>query len=552
MLSRLLITLALALAVVTPASAAKEYHASSFDSRIQVRDDGSLHVTETIVFVFEAGTFTKVFRTIPTRRTDGIEILSASMDGRPLSQGSGPGQVEIRRKNGMRVEWRFAPVTGSAHTFELVYLARGVVRQDEGHDLLAWRALPSEHQYRIASATVEIRAPATPAATELKTRRVETAPALSSGDGTVTIQANGIRRNGWIEPHLRYPAGALVAVPPQWQQRRNAQFGMAPAWLAIAGGVLAAGLVLLIGLRQSYDAPPRGTGATWSSVLPPDDLAPALAGAVAANGHVQLEHAMAALFALAERGVVSITEDPKRAWGVRSFEITRAPKGAHLAAHESALLDVIFKDHDRGVTLSKARTALTRGWKSFSAAMKHELGHAGLLDAGRTAHRRRYLVLGTVLLMVAGAAFALCLPLLDRFGAFPMVVPAAVLLVSLASFIFGGAETPLSNDGVRRGEAWRSYKAHLKSPQDAEPRWGASASADARILPYAVALGLASAWAKWMKQRNTQLPAWFHPVSHTDGGPAFIAFISHGGAGAGSGSAGGGGGAAGGGGSGAG
>jgi hypothetical protein len=549
---RLLLTLVLAFAVVSPAAAAKKYHATSFDSRIQVRDDGALLVSETIVFVLENGTFTKVFRTIPTRRTDGIEIVSASMDGRPFPQGKEPGQVEIRRKNGMRVEWRFAPVAGSSHTFELVYLARGVVRQAEGGDLLAWRALPTEHDYRIDSATIEIRTGASPIATELKTRRVDREPTLTLDEGAIRIGAGDIRRNGWIEPHLHFAAGALVASPPQWQQRRTEQFRMAPTWAAIAGGIFAAGLVLLIGLRQSYDAPPRGTSASWSSVLPPDDLPPALGGAVAANGQIQLQHAMAALFALAERGVVSIKEDPKRAWGVRSFEITRGAQTAPLAEHESALLDIIFKDGSGHVSLSKARTALTHRWKAFRTAVETELRKAGFMDAGRAAHRQRYLGLALVLLFVGLAGFGLCLPFVDRSGPWPLLLPAAVLLVALASLIFGSSETPLSNEGIRRGEAWRAYRAHLKSPQDAEPRWGASASADARILPYAVALGLAGAWAKWMKQRNVQLPAWFHPASHTDGGPAFVAFISYGGAGSGSGSAGGGGGAAGGGGSGAG
>ena len=49
-----------------------------------------------------------------------------------------------------------------------------------------------------------------------------------------------------------------------------------------------------------------------------------------------------------------------------------------------------------------------------------------------------------------------------------MLLPAALLLVALASTIFGAAETPLSNEGVRRGESWRAYQAHLKHPQDAE------------------------------------------------------------------------------------
>ena len=76
----------------------------------------------------------------------------------------------------------------------------------------------------------------------------------------------------------------------------------------------------------------------------------------------------------------------------------------------------------------------------------------------------------------------------------------------------------------------------------------------ARLLAFAVALGLASAWSKYLKNHPVGVPPWFRAlaVSGDDGG--FPAFIAAGGAGA-DGGAGGGagaGGAAGGGGSGAG
>ena len=551
MTARLLLTLLLCIGAAAPA-AAKDYYASRFDSRIQVRDDGSLLVTETIVFVFESGTFRRVFRTIPTRRTDGIEFVSAAMDGQPFARGGEAGQVEVRRKNGLRVEWHFTPVADSSHTFELVYVARGVIRQDDGVDLLAWRALPTEHEYRIAESTVEILAAAAPLATTMKTRRVEGATAVTPGDGAVTISAASIRRNGWIEPHLRYPLGALIEAPPAWQQRRIQHMARAPTWAAVAGGIFMMGLVLLIGLRQGYDAPPRTSGTTWASLIPPDDLAPALAGTIVSNGHVHLQHAMAALFGLAERGVIAIKEQPKGTFGGRQFDITRGARTAHLAPHESTLLDILFKDAGQ-TSLSKARTAMMRQWKTFRAAVEAEMHDAGLTDTRRRAHRKRYVTLGVIAMIAAAAACLAALPFVDRFGAWPMLVALAILLVAFASFIFAAAETPLSNEGVRRGEAWRGYQRHLKDPQQIEPRWGASAAAEARILPYAVALGLAAAWAKFMKKRHVQLPAWFQPASTTDGGPAFAAFIATGGSGGHGGAAGGGaGGAAGGGGSGAG
>ena len=55
---------------------------------------------------------------------------------------------------------------------------------------------------------------------------------------------------------------------------------------------------------------------------------------------------------------------------------------------------------------------------------------------------------------------------------------------------------------------------------------------EARILPYAVALGLSSAWAKFMKKSKGPTPAWFHALSHGDPGTAFSVFIATGGAGA--------------------
>ena len=160
MLRRLAVVVVSVWMAGTGIAEAKSYSAERFDSRIRVVDGGALEVTETVTFRFESGTFSRVFRDIPRRRTDGIEILRASMDGRPFPFGTDPNQASIRvRSSRVRVEWRFDPVTTSTHTFELVYRARGVVQQRDGEDYLAWRALPSEHDYTIDSARVDVILP---------------------------------------------------------------------------------------------------------------------------------------------------------------------------------------------------------------------------------------------------------------------------------------------------------------------------------------------------------------------------------------------------------
>ncbi len=84
------VVMALLLAGVPVTAAAKEYAAERFDSRIIVLRGGSLEVTETVVFRFYGGAFTQVYSQIPARRTDGIEIIRAAMDGVATPLGEGP------------------------------------------------------------------------------------------------------------------------------------------------------------------------------------------------------------------------------------------------------------------------------------------------------------------------------------------------------------------------------------------------------------------------------------------------------------------------------
>jgi hypothetical protein len=141
---------------------AKSYSADRFDATVRVLPDGTLDVTETVVFRFESGTFREVFREIPVRRTDGIEVVRAEMEGDPLPFGTESGTVEVRQRNGqVRVVWRFRPVEEVTRTFVLHYRVKGVVRQESGADLLMWRGTPGAHAYEIGTSTLRFELPVT-------------------------------------------------------------------------------------------------------------------------------------------------------------------------------------------------------------------------------------------------------------------------------------------------------------------------------------------------------------------------------------------------------
>ena len=82
----LMIVLIISLFATGPALAAKTYRAERFDVQVDLQEDGSAIVTETIEFRFEGGDFTFAFREVSATETDGITFLETSMDGTPLSQ----------------------------------------------------------------------------------------------------------------------------------------------------------------------------------------------------------------------------------------------------------------------------------------------------------------------------------------------------------------------------------------------------------------------------------------------------------------------------------
>jgi hypothetical protein len=529
----------------TAPALAKDYVADRFDVHVRVLPGNLLEVTETVVFRFD-GTFDHVFRELPARRTDGIEIVRASMDGRPFPLGAGRNEADVSGRSKVRVQWRFDPVSDTSHTFGLTYRVRGAVERQEGHDELGWQALPTTHEYPIASSTIAFVFPEALADSgpldppSVEWHRVEgdtsvTPAAAEAGPGAPAyrLSAGGIRSNGWVMARFSVPQNSLIIGPPDWQQQELRTRALSMWWLAGAGGIGLVALFVLFGIRQHYDAPP-GDLEPAAGTAPPERMETALAGALVSNGHSSNEHAMATLFELAERGVVDIEEQPGRRLGGHTFLVRRHKDAAAPRGHGAVLLDILL-DGAPTATLPRDWKRVHRHFKRFEAAVRMQLDSAGLLDRDRAQVRRRTLafafaLLGLTVLCAAGGAL-----LATRFGPWPLAVPLAVGLASVIGFVLASATSLLSNEGARRGARWRAYRKELKRSTAAED---SSFAANAgRVLPLAMAFGLGAAWSKAMKRHHAPTPEWFRGLSGSD--PAAIAALvavgapPHGGAGAG-------------------
>jgi hypothetical protein len=513
---RILVVLAALAAPATAQSGA--YKAQRFDVNISPQG-GDIVVTEAITFEFQSGTFKRVWREIPTSRTDGIEIVEARMDDVVFTPGDGEGHIEVSGRNRLRVQWNFAPVAGpSAHIFDLKYIVRGVIYRENDSDVLRWRALPTEHRYTIDASHISVTTAGgflgTPERHRVGNLTISTLPP------GLMIDASNIRSNGWILADVRYPKGAMISSLPKWQERREYANTLGSRWLAAAGAVLALGLLIVFGARQGYSEP-ASIGDETTTTTPPDALPAAMAAALAAKGRASGYQGIATIVDLADRGVLTIHELP-RTLGVRQYEVRQVGVQHTLEPHEKVAIDIAFGDRADHVNLSRVRGRMARGGRRFVNAVNADLERRGLLDPARKAARDRLTVTAVVLLIMAPLGSVALAPLIPTYQAWPFLLPLGLLIAGVVGIITAASMSPLSDRGAMEGARWRGFRRYLKTLAGDREERGAIAI-DTRWIVYAIAVGLAAPWARLLKARPGVAPDWFVAVPGDNGG--FAAFV---------------------------
>jgi hypothetical protein len=539
MLRKILLVLLL-LGLLLPATttnAAKDYTAERFDVDLEIQADGALVVTETVVFRFEGGPFTYVFRDLAYAEIDQIDRLQASMDGEVLPQGVGPGQVEVEAGDPLKVTWHLAPTSDATHTFTLVYRVQGAIRQIENADALIWRAVPEEHEYPIASSTITLRYPPTARLLEEPQLRGRDAT-VETGENQVILTTYEIDEDEDVVVQALFAPGSVIASPPKWQAQAAERSRQVRSALPLGIGALLATLLLGAGVLVWYwrahtrSQPPRPAG-PFRPTEPPSEDPPAFGTALTGAGIPPL----ATFFHLAQRGVLRIEETPGR-WG-RNFTLYRQPAADLLRPHEQGLLDAIFRTKDGvsdAISLSKTASRVGSHKKLFDRPLEDELAQAGLLDKERKSQRSRLVAVTVLLLVLGGAACfgAIILGAISADNARWTVLPALAVLAGVAGglaivgfcgVIAASTWSVWTLEGEWQATAWKGFAAYLKDVARDKQVLVDTALFDA-YLPYAAGFRLGDSWAKrYQKQSGLGVPAWFHGLADSDSSAAFIAVM---------------------------
>jgi uncharacterized membrane protein YgcG len=408
----------------------------------------------------------------------------------------------------------------------------GVVRREAGEDLLWWNFLPTDYEYPIDAATLRVVYPAS--AQRIGAAEVRRGQAnITEGDGEVRFDAANVEPGAPLTVALRFTEGTLIDAPPAWQVRSALVAERAPyvGGVAALATLLGGGWLLALwrgGRRESTFAP-MAESIVYS---PPSDLAPALAGALtSSNGKATAPHALATIFSLAQRELITIEQTGEKKWYADppyAFRKTAALADARLTEHERALVNILFTDKNGAqdeVKLSEAGKRLQSKLSPFTKAVESELTAEGLIDPARRNYANRFYVACVVLLALAlvtaiGGAF-----LVSRLGGWIFLLPLGMFTLSMIALALGASYPPFSERGEDAAARWRGFQQRIKTiAKGREPSWDTRMFD--RYFPYAAAFGQAEGWAKaYQKAGATEIPAWFRSMS-TDDGSSIIALVA--------------------------
>lgn len=511
---------ALGLAAVRPAAAADGERITSFSSDLVIERDGSLAVTEQIIYDFGSNERHGIFRYLPDRfpcegdaigpscpkdhdRVTPIRDLKVTMDG-----GSVPVKTE---RQGNTTVWRIGDgdrtVSGS-HVYSISYLLTGTFNPtSDGGAVLGWNATGSGWDVPIDEVVVTITAP-TGEDYQLRCARGPAGSTDPCAEGRL-VQEKGLNAGDNVTVTLTFAPGIIDRTDPILREqqtfarafRLSAGSGALTALTALAGGALAwrtgrkgrdrrfaGGDVELAMGRAGEAETTRGVFEKLPAVMefaPPNKIRPGQMGALV-DERVDNRDVTATIVDLAIRGHLRIVQVDKHDW-----ELTRLDKRDDgLLAFESLLLTELFETGNP-VRLSSLKQKWSGSYAKVRTAVYQDLVDSGWY-AGRPDRARGFAAAKGFALLAAGVAAGIALGQRTTLtlAAVPLVVAGLVTLVLARR---AGQRTAAGTAMAARSAG---FKRLVETPtQEEMARFAERHDVFIEYLPFAIVFGCATQWA---------------------------------------------------------
>jgi hypothetical protein len=507
------------LALGAPAGAAGEA-IRQFTTKIYLETEDAFSVVEKITYDFGNQQRRGIYRDIPVRYGRGRAAdYRISLDVESVTDESGidqPFRISTQGRNlRIRIGDPNRTLTGTKVYVIRYRVERGIL-YFEDHDELYWNATGTEWQVPIERAESEVFLPeGTPL--ELLDFQCFTGPMGAIGSDCVERVSSGIVFFETIRP-LCGGEGLTVAVwlpkgvviEPTALEKLLSRIGdYLNPWTLLP---LATFLFLLY-LWRSRGRDPRGRDAIPVAYQAPEGMTPAELGTVV-DEKVDMEDITSSILDLAVRGFLEIEEvDSTKFLFFSERDYALIKKGEpdeSLRAHERLLLSHLFGSGSR-VTISSLKEKFYQHLPEIRSALYKQLsGPRGYFPVSPDRVRKGYAVAGAILL---GLGVLL-------FGPFSQTVPGIALAASGAiTLLFSRIMPRRTRRGRKTYEEILGFKEFVErvDADRLERMGGRSVDQFEAVLPYAIVLGVADAWADAFAGIYTQPPSWYHSPRYTHG-----------------------------------
>ncbi|MBP2668992.1 MAG: conserved rane protein of unknown function [Deltaproteobacteria bacterium] len=522
-LASILLLLSLLLPAASPLPVrAEDFSIRSFHADIEVRDDSSIRVDETVDVEFHRPRH-GIFRDIPFRYEDDLgkaTVMPVRVESVTAPSG-GTWKFQVERKGGVirvRIGDPDRYVDGR-QVYVIRYAVENAIVPFPEHDELFWNVTGNDWPVPIGSASASVTfaagaLPATPRTrcfTGSRGSREEACRTASDPNRTTFSAERDFRAGEGMTVVLGWDKG-IVRPPSRWSQflfrvnsRENWPFLAIPLTLSFMAGLW---------YRKGKD--PYTGDPLVVAYAPPEEggrtILPAEAGTLI-DERLDPADITASVVHLAVKGHVTIEEKKSRAFlfPKTDYLLRKGTKPeAELPPFERLLLERLFRNRGPEVHVSDLKLEFYTNLEDLRKAVFEGLECTGYFSVNPVSVKSRYVRAGFVFLAAAGL-LALLGERLSGSASFRTAI--ALSLCGGIVILFAPLMPVKTRKGVKALGRVKGFEEFLtRAEKDRLERLN-DPNLFEKYLPYAIALGVSDRWARAFDDIYQAPPRWYLPGS---------------------------------------
>ena len=468
-----------------------------FKSNIRINTDRSIQVEENISYDFEGNERRGIYRTIPLK---GINIqgdIQTLQNGRAATQ-------EISRGGEITIKIGDEDIylTG-LNQYSISYQVKGVIEKLQDRDELYWQITGTNWEVPIEQASATILLPEDLqdkvgdklyCYTGVSSSQAQDCTITWANARTIEVKSNqSLAAGEGLTFAIGFPLGTLTPLT-WWEENQEV------IYQSIAGGILIIGSIILYFIWNTWARDPKIRKPIVRQYDAPKGMSPA--GVIhLKNTYATPVEISATIISLAQQGILNITQIEEKKWfnkGIYQFDLKDIPVGKILKSFEQELIDILFKDNRKAVT-TKDLTDEQVGDK-FSA-----IYNKIYQDEVKQYYVTNPIVLRSILIGIAIVFVVLAIVLVDISNGLTL----ALISLAIISAIIAYYAPKRTEEGTRVLEHILGLEEYIRVAEKDRLQFQEKEYIFFEILPYAIALGLATVWAKAFEGLITTNPDWY-------------------------------------------